>query len=132
MSRRLLFLSVVLGAFASGCTSASGLRSDQAQVHLERNNYRVVAESVRGTSSALRIFGIGGGATYAEAMGELRQKALLMNEAAPRALVNVTSDETFTLFLGPLVTRSQVIVTADVIEFLQTGADRADPVRKDK
>lgn len=101
----------------SGCATSSGLHAEQTQVHLREGNYRVVAESVRGTSSSLRIFGIGGGPSFAEAMAQLRSRALLVGSEAPRALINLTQDESTTIYLGPVVMGHELVLTADVIEF---------------
>ncbi|MCO5164864.1 MAG: hypothetical protein M9894_00650 [Planctomycetes bacterium] len=127
MVRRLGF--VVAGSFLvsvlGGCSSSSGVHAEQTQVHLRGGNYRVVAESVRGTSHSLRIFGIGGGPSFAEAMGQLRSRAALMQGGAPRALINLTQDESTTMFLGPIVMAHEVVLTADVIEFVEGPAPGA-------
>lgn len=108
----------------AGCSTGAGLHAQSTQVQLASGNYRVVAESVRGSSAGLRVFGIGGAATYGDALKDLRSRALLLNEGAPpRALINLTQDEVTTFYLGPLVLRSEVIVTADVIEFIDAGSE---------
>lgn len=108
-----------------GCATSSGLHAEQTQVHLREGNYRVVAESVRGTSSSLRIFGIGGGPSFAEAMAQLRSRALLVGSEAPRALINLTQDESTTIYLGPIVMGHELVLTADVIEFDRPASGQA-------
>lgn len=105
---------------AGGCaSSASGLHSQATQVQLREGNYKVVSESVHGTSTSFKVFGIGPSATFAEAMKNLRAKALLLDpDSKPRALINVTQDETFTLYFG-IVMVSEIIFTADVIEWIR-------------
>lgn len=118
-ARTSLPLSIVLALTLPACATGSGLHTEQTQVQLRAGNYRVVAESVRGASSSLRVFGIGGSPSFAEAMAQLRTRALLLNEGSPpRALINLTQDEQLSLLFGPLVVSQELVLTADVIEFV--------------
>ena len=85
----------------------------QTNTTLTSNNYRVVMTGVKGDDSGFRVFGFGTSAAHSKALEKIRAQAQL--EERPRALINVTVDESF--WTIGLVGGSSLTMTADVIEF---------------
>lgn len=111
MSRMLVVLAALLLSACNNIGTLNGIV--QTNTTLTSNNYRVVMTGVKGGDAGFRVFGIGGSAQISTAMEKIRAQAQL--EERPRALINVTVDDSY--WTVGIVGGSSLTVTADVIEF---------------
>ena len=114
-----LFLILIASFLLSSCAFNDGLISNVnnqvTSVELSEKNFTVV-DMVRGESSALYIFGIGGldkNGLVAEAKAKMLANAGLVGTS--RAVVNQTVEVKHTFF--PFVRKFDVVVTAHIVEF---------------
>lgn len=112
--KRLSLLFVVVACLVSaGCHSGGFSKTNQTQVILTSNNYRILQTGVKASDTGFRAFGIGPHAQYARAMGKLRILAEL--DDRPRGLINITED--YGWFNVGIVMGETITLTADVIEY---------------
>ena len=118
---RIMVFPVLLGSLVvlSGCASTGELKgySSQANVNLEKKNYKMIKVGARGDSYGFRLFGLIPivSPSFADAKESLYESFGQPMEGRAIALVNRTEDKSnlyLILFSIPKVT-----ITADVIEY---------------
>ena len=123
MKRKILSITVclVFMAILAGCSSEGEFRqSTGTSVSLAGNNYKLIKEGVKGTSSGFRLLGVIPivSPTHAGAKADLYESIGQPLTGRSVALANETEDRSslyLILFSIPTIT-----VTADVVEFTDT------------
>jgi hypothetical protein len=130
MKRKILSIALcsVLMAILTGCSSEGEFRqSTGTSVSLAGNNYKLIKEGVRGTSSGFRLLGIIPivSPTHAGAKASLYESIGQPLTGRSVALANETEDRSslyLILFSIPTIT-----VTADLVEFTDTTKGEGNP-----
>jgi hypothetical protein len=118
-------------AFFSGCGSSIGSFSTltDTQTQLNRNNFRVIENGVRGSASCsylLSAIPLGSMDLYGMAMNQIRRKANAQGKAI--AIVNVTRDISYISYI--IVSEVTLTLTADIIEFIDNPQISKDAIPK--
>lgn len=113
-----------------GCSSSMGGKMPQStatSVLLKEKNYKTIKMGAKGTSIGFRLLGILPitSPNYAEAKADLYENLGTADlEGRPIALANQTED-TSSLYLI-LFSIPKIVVTADVVEFIDTNPTKTD------
>ena len=109
---RLFVAIVIVGLTTSSCATHWGMMTGNAS--LSSNNFKMV-KMASGTSSTLKVFGLGGLANNAMVLNA--KKDMLQNNPLKegQALANVTVDFKNSIIF--FLMTEKVTVTADIIEF---------------
>ncbi|MGA1191515.1 MAG: DUF6567 family protein [Bdellovibrionota bacterium] len=128
---RLIFpLVLPVAVIMAGCSSSLGGKMPQStatSVLLKEKNYKTIKMGAKGTSIGFRLLGILPitSPNYAEAKADLYENLGTADlEGRPIALANQTED-TSSLYLI-LFSIPKIVVTADVVEFIDTNPTKTD------
>ncbi len=114
----ILVVSVLLTSCGVQHAYVLNTNNNVTNVELSKKNFKVI-EKVSGTSSATYILGIGG--IKKKALIENAKTQMLSNanlEGSARAIVNLTTEEHFTL-VGIFFVKRTIVVSGHVIEFTE-------------
>jgi hypothetical protein len=130
MKRKILSIAAcsVLMAMLTGCSTEGEFReSSGTSVHLAGNNYKLIKEGVRGTSSGFRLLGFIRivDPTHADAKASLYESVGQPLTGRSVAMANETEDRS-SLYLI-LFSIPKITITADLVEFTDATKGEGNP-----
>tara|TARA_B100000959_G_C14531758_1_gene439842 strand:+ start:129 stop:485 length:357 start_codon:yes stop_codon:yes gene_type:complete len=115
--KKLIIVSLLL---LYGCGSTVGYlgHNVNTSVVLSQANYKVIGTE-KGSASASWILGFGptNSELFSSAKADLLSKANLGENNKSQAIINITTDIKFGMFLPPIFISKTVYISADIIEF---------------